>query len=209
VFVIGDVISELPGACAVSDACDELGIDAARTGSLRPLWPECPAVAGLLTTVRLEPAPPAAEPLPELLEVLAAARSRLVLIDLGGSTDRQCWGSVLATAALYFGVAGALVNGAVRDVDDVRRLGFPTYAQGVYPVTIRGRLRVAAVDEPVDLAGAVVEPGCFAVVDSSGAVFLPADRRDDVLELARRRGAEELEQLRAVQAGADPRTVFL
>jgi 4-hydroxy-4-methyl-2-oxoglutarate aldolase len=205
----GDVSSELPGACAVSDACDELGIDAARTGSLRPLWPECPAVAGPLTTVRLEAAPAAPEPLPELLEVLAAARSRLVLIDLGGSTERQCWGSVLATAAQYFGVAGALVNGAVRDVDDVRRLGFPTYARGVYPVTIRGRLRVRAVDEAVDLDGAVVEPGCFAVADSSGVVFLPAARQEDVLVLARRREAAELEQFRAVRAGADPRTVFL
>ena len=46
------------------------------------------------------------------------------------------------------------------------------------------------------------------MVDSSGAVFLPAGRREDVLELARRRKAEEWDLRRAVTDGADPKTVF-
>jgi regulator of RNase E activity RraA len=173
------------------------------------MWADCPAVGGLVTTVRLESADVGPSPLPELLDVLGAASGGLVLVDLGGRTDLQCWGSVLATAALHYGTAGALVNGAVRDVDEVRELGFPTYARGVHPAEIRGRLSVGAVKERVDIDGVPVEPESFGVVDSSGAVFFPAQRREEVLELARRRKAEEVELLEAVKAGADPRSVFI
>ena len=198
---------ELPSSCDVSDACDVLGIDAARTGLLRPLWPACPRLAGLLTTVRLEAAAASATPLPQLLEVMAQAEGGLLLVDLAGRTDVQCWGSVLATAARRYGIEGALVNGAARDVDDLCELGFPTYGRGVYPGRILGRLRLAAVDEPVDLDGTRVDPRSFAVADSSGAVFVPQARVEEVLALAAERLATEREQLQAVMAGADPRAI--
>src|SRR5262245_55762716 len=119
------------GSSDVSDACDLRGIEAFRTGSMRPLWAECPPLAGRVRTIRLERGDDT--PLPDLLEVLAGASGHLVLVDLRGRIDVQCWGTVLATAARYFGVPGALVNGAVRDVEGLRELGFATYARGVYP----------------------------------------------------------------------------
>jgi 4-hydroxy-4-methyl-2-oxoglutarate aldolase len=200
---------KVPNTSDVSDACDELGVKAVRTGLLKPLWPNCPAVAGLVTSVRLEPAEGAPSPLPELLEVLAEGPPGLLLVDLGGRTDHQCWGSVLATAARYYGMVGALVNGAARDVDELRELRFPSYARGVHPAEIRNRLRLSAVNERVDIDGVLVEPDSFAVADSSGAVFFPAHRSEEVLQLARRRKAEEVPLLNAVRAGADPRTVFV
>src|SRR5947208_1220966 len=135
-----------PGSCDVSDACDRLGVVAARSGVLRPLWQGCPSTSGLVRTVRLEPS--GGTPLAQLLDVLADAGGRIVFLDLGGRLDVQCWGTVLATAARHFGVRGALVNGAARDVAGLEQLGFATYARGVYPAQMRGRLGVAAVDEP-------------------------------------------------------------
>jgi len=195
------------GSCDVSDACDRLGIEAVRMGALRPLWPECPALSGRLTTVRLEPA--AGTPFPQLLEVLADAPDRLVLVDLGGRVDVQCWGAVLATAARHFGIRGALVNGCVRDVEGLRELGFGTYARGVYPGAMRGRLGLVAVDEPVDLDGCIIEPGSFAVADASGTVILPSDRVDAVFALAAELRAHEGDQLRAIAGGAELRAVLL
>src|SRR4051794_5006080 len=128
------------GSSDVSDACDELGVEAVRTGLLRPLWPDCPPVAGRVRTVRLDDGPGTS--LPELLEVLADAADRVMLVDLGGRVDVQCWGTVLATAAASFGVRGALVNGAARDLEGLRELGFATYAMGVYPARMRGRLEL-------------------------------------------------------------------
>ena len=195
------------GSCDVSDACDELGIEAVRTGALRPLWPGCPAICGPVTTVRLEPHG-AGTPLGELLDVLAAARDRLVLVDLRGRVDVQCWGTVLATAARHFGVRGALVNGAARDIDGLRELGFATYARGVYPGAMRGRLAVAALGEPVELEGGQVVPGSGAVADASGVVFLPGERMDEVLALADSLRGRERERLQPIAGGADPRTVL-
>src|ERR671925_382452 len=125
-------------ASDVSDACDELGIEAARSGALRPVWEGAPAVSGVLRTVRLEPAT-GFSPVAELLTLIADRGPVVWLVDLGGRVDRQCWGSVLATAAQQHGVPGVLVNGAVRDVDELRRLRFPAYARGVYPGAAAGR----------------------------------------------------------------------
>jgi regulator of RNase E activity RraA len=194
------------GSCDISDACDRLGIAAARTGVLRPLWPECPALSGHLATVRLEPG--AGTPLAGLLEVLAGAGDRVVLVDLQGRVDVQCWGTVLAAAALQFGVRGALVNGAARDVEGLQGLGFATYARGVYPGAMRGRLELVAVDDPVEIGGIAFEPGRFVVADDSGLVCVPGERAAEAVALAQKLRDREEEQLRATAAGADPRAVF-
>src|SRR6266513_28012 len=188
------------GSSDVSDACDELGVEAVRTGLLRPMWPECAPLAGRVSRVRLDGG--ADTPLPALLEVLAGAADQLVLLDLGGRLDVQCWGTVLATAARSFGVRGALINGAARE------LGFATYARGVYPARIRGRLALTAVDQPVELEGGVVESGSFAVADASGVVFLPETRAAEVLALASDLRTEEEQRLQLVRDGGDPRLVF-
>jgi regulator of RNase E activity RraA len=196
-----------PESCDVSDACDLLGIDGVvRTGVLRPLWERCPGIAGRLLTLRLEPG--VGSPLPDLLETLAGGRDAVLLVDLQGRSDVQCWGTVLATAARHYGIRGALVNGAARDVDGLQALGFPTYARGTYPAAIRGRLRLAAVGEPVALDDAIVESGSYTVADRSGAVFLPHARAEEALALAAELRTREQAQLDAVSAGADPRSVF-
>jgi regulator of RNase E activity RraA len=191
----------------VSDACDRLGVEAVRTGVLRPLWPGCPAVSGRVTTARLVPAEGAPSPLADLLDVLAGAARGVLLVDLGGRVDVQCWGSVLATLAAGVGVRGALVNGAARDVDGLQSLGFPTFARGVYPGGMRGRLRLAAVDEPVDLDGQTVPPGAVAVADASGLVVVPAERFEEAAQAAAALRVREHELLRAVEAGADARSL--
>jgi len=191
-------------SCDVSDACDQLGVEAVRTGALRPLWPGCPAISGRVTTVRLEPEQTGETPLPELLDVLATAAHGIVLVDLGARADVQCWGTVLATAAQRFGVRGTLVNGAARDVAGLQRIGFPTYARGVYPAQIRGRLRLAGVGVPVEIDGSIVEPGGFAVADASGAVFVPATSEVAVVALAAELRRNEEQQFRAIREGTHP-----
>jgi 4-hydroxy-4-methyl-2-oxoglutarate aldolase len=193
-------------SCDVSDACDRLGIRAVRSGSLQPLWPDCPSLIGHVTTVRLEPG--AGSPLLELLEALATSAAEVVFMDIAGRLDLQCWGTVLATAARQLRVRGALVNGAARDVEGLRALGFPTFARGVYPASMRGRLRFAALNEPVELDGETVQPGACAVADASGVDFVPLANSPEVLKLADELRTREEPQLRRISDGVDARQVF-
>jgi regulator of RNase E activity RraA len=171
------------GACDVSDACDQLGCPAVRTGAIRPAYPGCRPIAGAVMTVTLTPGQ--GLPLGALLDALSQAAGDIVLADLGGRTDLQCWGLVLATAAVACGKRAAIVNGAVRDVADLASLAFPTYSRGVHPASMRGRLAFAGTDLGVDIDGATVPPGSAVAADESGIVFFPRSRADEVLSLAR------------------------
>lgn len=203
------LVAEGVGSCTLSDACDELGVPAVRTGVLRPSWNGCPMVAGPVATLTLRPAAtPDADPLPAILHALAEMGGFVVLVDLGGRQNVQCWGGVLAVVAQRFGVRGALVDGAVRDVTVLEEIGFPAYARAVHPARIRGRLELTAVDDDVAIDNEVVHAGDMAVVDADGALFLPHDSVADAVELARVRGNDEQELLARLRAGADPRNVF-
>jgi len=198
-----------PTSCDVSDACDRLEISAVRTGALRPMWPGCPPATGRVTTWRMVDARTDAAPLPDQLAALATADADVLLVDVAGPADMQCWGAVLAIAARHWGIGAVLVNGAVRDVQELAALSYPTYARGVHPARAKGRLRVAATGVDVHLGGAAVHEGATVVIDASGAVFFPATHVERVLAVARAHADDERRMLDRVLAGEDPRAVFL
>lgn len=196
-----------PTTCDLSDACDGLGIRACRTGAILPVWPECPPVLGRIATVTL--APRAGAPLRSLREFIANTEAELLLIDLEGRTEVQSWGTVLATVAAGRGLAGAIVNGATRDVTGLAEMSFPTFARGVTPVTSNGRLELVGANRPVTIGGELVAAGWMGAADANGVVFFPAEHAEAVLAEARRLVADETERLAAIRAGADPIAALL
>ena len=110
-------------------------------------------------------------------------------------------GDLLATQALDQGVAGMLVDGAVRDVDELRALGLPIWARFV---RAQGATKehVGALDTPVVVGGAHIAPGDVVVLDADGAVIVKAERVDDVVAAASEREAREAE-LRARYAAGE------
>ena len=109
-------------------------------------------------------------------------------------------GDLLATQAKLRGVAALLVDAAVRDVDDLRRLGLPIWARYVR-VRGPGKTAVGTLDEPVEVGGTVVRPGDVVVLDADGGVVVGRERVDEVLEAARARAAYEREKRAQLQAG--------
>ena len=99
-------------------------------------------------------------------------------------------GELLATQARHRGVAGLLVDGAVRDADELAAIGLPIWARFV---RAQGAAKgaVGQLDVPVVVGGAAVRPGDLVVMDCDGAVVLPAARMDDVLALALAREEHE------------------
>ena len=110
-------------------------------------------------------------------------------------------GDLLATQAQERGVAGILVDGAVRDVEELRELGLPIWARHV-------RAQGASKDQPGELdvgvvvGGARIERGDVVVLDADGAVVIAAARVDEVLGAAREREEREVE-LRARYAAGE------
>ncbi len=99
-------------------------------------------------------------------------------------------GELLATQAHARGVAAILVDGAVRDLDELRTLGLPIWAR---VVRAQGATKgeVGELDVPVVIGGAQIRPGDLVVLDSDGALVLPRERVDEVLPLARARAERE------------------
>ena len=99
-------------------------------------------------------------------------------------------GDLLATQAQAQGVAGILVDGAVRDLDELAELGLPIWTRFV---RAQGATKgdVGKLDVPVVVGGAEIRPGDLVVMDCDGAVVVPADRVDEMLPAARERAERE------------------
>ncbi len=109
-------------------------------------------------------------------------------------------GDLLATQAKGRGVAALLVDGAVRDVAELRELGLPIWARHVRvrgaDKTVRG-----TIGEPVGVGGATIRQGDVIVLDEDGAVVVPHERLDEVLAAGRARLEKERVKRAQLQAG--------
>ena len=110
-------------------------------------------------------------------------------------------GDLLATQAKGRGVAAILVDGAVRDIDELRELGLPIWARHV---RVRGAEKQApgAIGEAVEVAGATIRQGDVVVLDADGAVVVERERVEDVLAAARDREERERVKREKLEAGA-------
>lgn len=109
-------------------------------------------------------------------------------------------GDLLATQAQARGVAGILVDAAVRDLDELAELGLPIWTRFV---RAQGATKgeVGKLDVPVVVGGTEIRPGDLVVMDCDGAVVVSADRIDEVLPAAQERVAREAEVRERYRAG--------
>jgi 4-hydroxy-4-methyl-2-oxoglutarate aldolase len=109
-------------------------------------------------------------------------------------------GDLLVTQARARGVAGILVDGAVRDLDELVEIGLPVWARFV---RARGATKgeVGKLDAPVVVGGAEIRPGDIVVMDCDGAMALPSGRVDEVLPLALEREKRERAMRRRYATG--------
>lgn len=164
-------------SCAVSDALDKLGLAAAVTGL--PPRSVLRKIAGKVHTVKLvakDQAPPATGT-PRHLGTAAIEASQpgdIIVVEQRTGIDAGSWGGILSLGAKVRGVAGVIADGPLRDVDEAREFDFPVYSRAVTARTARNRVAEAATDVPVQIGEITVQPGDYAIADSTGVCFLPA-----------------------------------
>ncbi|MFM0305996.1 RraA family protein [Paraburkholderia sediminicola] len=177
----------------VSDILDSLGVNGVVAGSYLPAIVPNKRMVGTAVTLRSIPERKTPtrgyadkEPIRmSTREVYYMSEEGDVLVaDFGGNRDISNMGGMSCTVGRSVGFAGAVINGAVRDVNSIRSLDYPVWATGVTPITGKFRMEAVEINGPVSVQGVLVEPGDLVVADDSGVCFVPAQHIETVLREA-------------------------
>lgn len=111
------------------------------------------------------------------------------------------WGGTATYAAKLRGIAGLVVDGGVRDREEIVEHGLPVFARHLVPTTGRGRIRVVEIGGTVTVAGHKVATGDVIVADGTGIVCIPQDKAERVLEIAERLSDDDARAMEEIAAG--------
>ena len=186
---------ERASSFAASILADVAGRRGTMDGHIAPLAPTM-RMAGPAFTIEVRPG--------DNLMIHAAmtlARPGDILV-IDGKADRTCalMGSIMINACRKLGIAGVVIDGAVRDTQELRELGFPVYAVGANPngptKFVPGR-----INWPVACGGVAVQPGDLIVGDADGVVVVEREKAASLLDAAAKKVAEERTRLDDIAAG--------
>lgn len=129
-----------------------------------------------------------------------AAPGDVIVVDAGGNLDHAIIGEIMSSLAAKRGVAGLVIDGAIRDRDEIAASDFPVYARGV---THRGPYKdgPGEINVPVSIGGMVVHPGDYVVGDGDGVLAISRDVIEEVLRAAEAQNAKEQATLKAIADG--------
>ena len=113
----------------------------------------------------------------------AAGPGDVIMIEASGA-NISTWGGMASFAAKHKGIAGLVVAGGARDLEEIVGFEFPVFARHLTPTTGRTRLKVEAIGEPIVVDGVPVAPGDLVVADGTGIVVLPTDKAAEIIEAA-------------------------
>ncbi|MDO7929297.1 RraA family protein [Pseudomonas sp. KFB-139] len=129
----------------------------------------------------------------------------VIVVDAGGDLSNALIGEMMVAYAIKKGVAGIVINGAIRDADSIAAGNFPVFAAGV---THRGPYKdgPGEVNVPIALDGMVIEPGDLIIGDGDGLLCVPFDQVGDVYDRASAKHAAEQKQLEQIALGENDRS---
>lgn len=170
-------------SCAVSDALDKLGLKGSVTGIGRVSTDQ--RIAGQVRTVKMDRAEGRASTRHLCTTAIEASNpGDIVVCEQRTGLDAACWGGNLTIAAQMRGVAGAIIEGPARDIDESRQLGFPVFARAITGRTARGRIVEVETGTPIQVGDVIVHPGDYVIADASSVVFIAQTEIERVLEAA-------------------------
>lgn len=181
-----DVAKSYSASCVFADVQSRSNV---MHSGIKPIFPG--KLVGVALTVRLS-----AGDLQDPLAALEIAQpGDVIVVDAFGETETSVWGGLMGALCMQRGVAGAVIDGAGRDIDELRDLKFQIYtraitARGTHTM-FSGRKNDVAVNVPITCGGVIVEPGDMIVADEIGVTVVPNAKLDEVLNLAREQAQRE------------------
>ena len=153
-------------------------------------------VVGPAVTIQEGPTDEVLPPQYALDAIDESPEGSVIVIGINGEPNVAVWGGLMTAGAVVNGLAGAILDGGVRDVTEIRRdYDFPVYARSVSPGTTLGHFKTLAANVSVVCGGIQVNPEDLIVADLDGVVVVPKEHVASVLERA-----TEIEMREAKQA---------
>ncbi|MGA2101082.1 MAG: RraA family protein [Candidatus Sulfotelmatobacter sp.] len=191
---------------SVSDAIEQItGKKMYMTHHMQPIFTA--KFAGFARTVQLKKDEGNKDPeaLSGMLEAIDQGSTDAVYVmAVEDGEDIAGMGGLMGTAMAARGYAGAVIDGGVRDVAYLRKIGFPVFATGIVPSTSVHHYRFAGAQIPLTCNGVPVDPGDIVVADSDGVAVVPRAQAQSVLTLAQQMDYKEhsmyavIEQLKSI-----------
>ncbi|HYT74265.1 MAG TPA: hypothetical protein VEL79_05925 [Vicinamibacterales bacterium] len=129
-----------------------------------------------------------------------AQAGEVVVVATGGNTVSAVFGGLMCEAATAKGIGGIVVDGAIRDVEDLRRLGFPAFSRTVCPGGC-DKDGPGEINVPISCGSAVVCPGDIIVGDGDGLAVVPYAHADEVLTQVKQLIDRERARVKEIHAG--------
>ncbi|MDP2871514.1 MAG: 4-carboxy-4-hydroxy-2-oxoadipate aldolase/oxaloacetate decarboxylase [Bacillota bacterium] len=124
----------------------------------------------------------------------------VVVVNTGHGVYAAVWGELMTHAAMAAGLGGLVVDGAVRDLSELRQLGFPVFARAIVASSC-DKDGPGEINVPIACGGAVVMPGDVIVGDEDSVVVVPREWAAEVADLAEAKAAEEKARIAEIAAG--------
>jgi len=205
-----DAVRNTLFTAVLSDILDSLGCHGQVSDtSIRPLERGMRVVGFARTaraaTVNREPA----RPYGKLLDSIdAMTHDEVLVIGMEPRSVSAIFGGLLATAVQVVGGRGVIVDGNIRDANEIERLGMPTFMRGLLPLDSYGRDEVVETQGAVNIGGVQVHAGDLIFADYDGVVTVPKALEHEVLEAAFAKVRGESEVRVALRAGMSTAEAF-
>ncbi|WP_417721548.1 RraA family protein [Salipiger sp.] len=183
----------------VANVSDSMHRMTAAGPTLRPMHASG-GMAGVALTVRARPG----DNLMLHKAIDMARPGDVIVCDAGGDLTNALMGELMLAYAVKRGVAGFVLNGAIRDADAFVATNLPTFAAGV---THRGPYKdgPGEINAAISLDGMVIEPGDIVIGDSDGVLAIPLAGAEEILRRTEAKQAAEARQMQEIEAGTNDR----
>lgn len=136
-----------------------------------------------------------------------ASTGSVICISIADGENVAVWGGLMTAGAFANQHVGAVLDGGVRDIAEIRRdYDFPVFARAVSPGTTLGRYKTVASQVPAMIGGVMVHPGDIVIADIDGVVVVPFAHAEAVLAMSQEIDVRELEQAKLIVAEKSLRT---
>jgi regulator of RNase E activity RraA len=185
----------------LSNALEELGIDGVIEG-LAPAGTGMRCVGRAVTVLEMT-GPRGAFPASDFKvgDMIDAAGNGDVIVVSNGGAPISTWGGTASYAAHLKGIARLMVDGGIRDREEICELEFPAFARHMIPTTGKTRIKVDSIGETITCSGIRVAAGDIIVADGTGIVCIPAEAAAEVAEMATRYAADDAQAMRELEKG--------